>query len=290
MTELDVFNELQKLGFKSGDRLVFDGNILSFQRIEEEPPVISFYNCDFTKGQLDEIQKNPDVLLDHVAASAQEDPEAWREEYRKKQAAGVMYECLRCSGKWEFGKHLFNSEKERYREVPQEPATHNSVSEYNSSQWWCKELESIWCAPLGSAITMDMKRAAKVAIDLMKLVDATQSEVTQQPEDAIPQPVIPHVKERALYWAQRAAGTNEVWQVRERDNTWTDRAFEPSWHPTFTYRVKPKTVTYYFALMSSSMRCPLAICFMEKEPIMSYAKNNGLTIIGGIEEREVSIE
>ena len=60
MSELKVFNELQKLGFKSGDRIIFDGNILSFKKIEEEPPSISFYNCDFTKEQLTEIQKNPD--------------------------------------------------------------------------------------------------------------------------------------------------------------------------------------------------------------------------------------
>jgi hypothetical protein len=40
-----------------------------------------------------------------------------------------------------------------------------TASDYSADQWWFKELESLFVAPLGSAITADMKRAAKVAMD-----------------------------------------------------------------------------------------------------------------------------
>ena len=64
-----------------------------------------------------------------------------------------------------------------------------------------------------------------------------------------PQPVIPHAAERALWKAQRAAGTNDVWQKRPKivGIDWADirhdLMFEPGWDPEFEYRVKPTKLT-----------------------------------------------
>ncbi len=59
--------------------------------------------------------------IERVAAMA--DPEAWRDEYRKKQAAGVKYEYLVHTNMWEDGIQTFCLDKGRYREVI-EPIPH----------------------------------------------------------------------------------------------------------------------------------------------------------------------
>ena len=162
----------------------------------------------------------------------EEDPEAWREEYRKKQAAGVLYEKLNLSQYRDFwvpGRYNFFSNKERYREVKQ------PQNEYSST---------------------------------------------------------PHAKERALYWSQRAEGTNEVWQEVNKFGVTFDIPVdkEPDWYPGTIYRVKPKTVTYYFCLARRYDNIITSRLNIDKERLIESLKTCGYTIIGDIESREVEIE
>lgn len=220
------------------------------------------------------------------------DPEAWREEYRKKQAAGVRFEN-RCGYFWQEGNWNFEGNKEDYREVQEYPVT------------------------------------PKVA--------ATGIE---------PTPPTPHAAERALWKAQREAGTNEVWQVLSGNGVADIRVdVEPNWHPDFIYRVKPmkltariirrefyprmaqpaclvqnwefagtreeyraecekygyvvlseikevvekpKTVKYYMAMVKyPNGGCLTSWVEYNKEKIITDAKCYACTIIGDIEEREV---
>ena len=122
----------------------------------------------------DEAVKIRQIILDALHAyGKEEDPEAWREENLKKQAAGVRFEFLPSySTRWERGDSWsFLESKERYREVPQQP----------------------------------------------------------------------HAAERALWKAQREAGTNEVWQAG-LNGEWISFPvdMEPGWDPDFVYRPKPK--------------------------------------------------
>ena len=150
------------------------------------------------------------------------DPEAWREEYRKKQAAGVKFQ-RKSLGEWKDAMKLFDFSwtKESYREAPG-------------------------------------------------------------------QPTIPHAAERALYWKQRAEGTNEDWQYSNlRQDGWVDVMGEPAWMPHNKYRPKPKTRTVYFALAkyeggrfgSWSREC--------KDRLVKDIEHSGYIIIGDIEEREI---
>ncbi len=60
-----------------------------------------------------------------------------------------------------------------------------------------------------------------------------------------PIPPTPHAAERALWKAQREAGTNEVWQFMGIGNVWLDCAEckEPEWLVACQYRVKPMKLT-----------------------------------------------
>ena len=165
------------------------------------------------------------LTVERLVWPPKENPEAWREEYRKKQAAGVKFDSMSPNGKWHKGDNWsFADTKECYREVPQ--------------------------------------------------------------------PTIPHAKERALYWSQRAAGTNEVWQVAQGDECFADIAVdqEPQWQIACQYRVKPKTVTYYFCLMKFNS-CGLyeAKVFSSVEHAQNYEHAHQCTIIGDIESREVEV-
>lgn len=120
------------------------------------------------------------------------DPEAWREDNRKKQAAGVRFEKLWYDGFWRKGECDFTGKKEDYREVPQETSI-----------------------------------ADKLAFT----------------ENNEPTPPTPHAAERALWKAQREAGTNEVWQEILPSGTIMDIVGPPAWAPRCTYRVKPMKLT-----------------------------------------------
>ncbi len=106
----------------------------------------------------------------------------------------------------------------------------------------------------------------------------------------------PHTKERALYWSQRAAGTNEIWQEVHESQVgvlpWEDIPIniQPQWRTWHLYRVKPKTVMYYFALMRyESCKKISAIHFLSIDEARVYAKEYICTIIGDIETREVEV-
>ena len=154
------------------------------------------------------------ILKEIFQTEQKVDPEAWREECLKKQAAGVRFEFLPSySTVWEEGDGWsFLESKERYREVPQEV----SASECQ------KALEH-----------------------LAKIYSASNSGSTQL------NPPTPHAVERALWKAQREAGTNEVWQQDSAviPNAWLDFPIdiEPAWRPDCKYRVKPMKLTALIA-------------------------------------------
>lgn len=217
-----------------------------------------------------------------------EDPEAWREEYLKRQAAGVKFQRKSC-GEWLHPINMFDfsGKKEDYREVPQEV----SGAEYARAE--------------------------------------------------------PHAAERALWKAQRDAGTNEVWQghpdlIGGHEEHWYDYDIneEPEWVPDFRYRVKPmkltakivrrgvyktsyywqftgtreeyraecekygyaivseitevvekpKTVKYYLCLLKSAdCETPCSYANLSKERMIEFAAQQKYTIIGDIETREVEV-
>lgn len=220
-------------------------------------------------------------MCDRVANESnavKEDPEAWRERNRQRQAAGVKFEW-RNEGIWRRGYKgsIFTFDiggEEDYREVPQ---------------------------------------------------------------------LLPHAAERALWKAQREAGTNEVWQWKYFDGAWIDIDLEPRWTEKEEYRVKPtkltaricmvgkaypmsyigqdwqftgtreeyhaecekygyavvseikevdkpKTVKRYMAMLKYKTDPPFSCVMDSCHTITLYATRKGYNIIGNIEEREVPIE
>ncbi len=234
------------------------------------------------------------------------DPEAWREENRKKQAAGVRFEHKDVIGNWGLSTWDFCGRKEDYREVPQEV----SASECQKA---LEHLAKTYSADKGTA----------------------------QLNPTIP----PHAAERALYWAQRVAGTNEMWQEKGLEGThgWIDWHVdaEPAWDPECEYRVKPmkltasivrrkelpfdpfklqvqdweftgtreeyraecekygyvvvseikevkpKTVKYYFALIRNKFGAVDSLAASSMISFNRIAEKNSYIIIGDIEEREI---
>lgn len=135
------------------------------------------------------------------------DPEAWREENLAKQAAGVKFEKISAFDKtvWVNGRWFFDGNKEDYREVPQE------VSGADYARATLEHIAKTYCADKGMA------------------------QLT---------PPTPPAAERALWKAQREAGTNEVWQIFSRlSKTWCDLVNEPKWYSDTEYRVKPMKLT-----------------------------------------------
>ena len=108
-------------------------------------------------------------------------------------------------------------------------------------------------------------------------------EVQEAPKPTIP----PHAKERALYWSQQVAGTNEVWQEKDLNNEdeWGDlpMGVDPAWSPECMYRVKPKTVT------CCTVNIELDPIRFEDKQALENCLNNFFTIIGNIEIREVEV-
>lgn len=104
-------------------------------------------------------------------------------------------------------------------------------------------------------------------------------------------PTPPHAAERALYWKQRAEGTNEDWQYNNMGDVWIDILGEPRWLPCCKYRPKPKTRTVYFALVRYQS-CGLLVGLVNdsKEDIVTDSKVSMFKIIGAIEQREVECD
>lgn len=104
--------------------------------------------------------------------------------------------------------------------------------------------------------------------------------------------VTEHIAERALYWAQRAAGTNEVWRLRGITGGWVDisNAREPGWAPEYLYETKPRTVKYWMVMLRYNKQGAFsAHLFDSTKDASDYAIRHNCTIIGNIEEREVEV-
>ena len=118
-----------------------------------------------------------------------------------------------------------------------------------------------------------------------------EEEPDEEPKKQI---LIHHIPERKLWLAQREAGTNEQWQFKYyRDEKWNDVVAiteEPAWNKDVEYRVKPKTVKYYFCVIKR--KDGSSGVFGQhgtREELESSATFGGATIIGNIEERDVEV-
>ena len=102
--------------------------------------------------------------------------------------------------------------------------------------------------------------------------------------------LIHHIPERKLWLTQREAGTNEQWQRQvEGCSDWVDllNDVEPRWYEHHKYRVKPKTVKYYFCLCRRKNGDIVSMSRTSKDRL-KYAVGDA-TIIGNIEERDVEV-
>lgn len=246
-------------------------------------------------------------MVKEVEALHLKNPESWREEYRKKQAAGVKFEKLWYDGFWHKGECDFTGKKEEYREVPQKDVS---------------ESFDIGASLIRPAVVADGRNAT--ADDLRRGADILNGLRSGKP-------TTPHAAERALWKAQREAGTNEIWQeIYEIGTVITTYPVdkEPAWDPNFTYRVKPMKLTavivrkgrnwngiqdweftgtreeyraecdkYGYLVLSEIKEVKpkmvknysvlVRLEFPTIEAANDYVKDYGMDIIGDIEEREI---
>lgn len=237
------------------------------------------------------------------------DDEAWREEYRAKQTAGVKFERCWMDGTWHFGVYNFNGPQKDYRiatgQVSKIPHAAEVESHRQTSYWihslkavldkcekkegdpeaWREEYRKKQAAGVKFEVKLDGRRWHKTwcAFDCNK---ECYREVQEAPK---PEPTIPHAAERALYWKQRAEGTNEDWQFADKEGNWVDVVGGPVWIPNCKYRVKPKTRTVYFAIITGATDIVTCTVMWKEGDIQEYVLKNGLKIIGPIEQREVEV-
>ena len=173
------------------------------------------------------------------------DPEAWREECRKKQAAGVKFQRKSC-GEWldPINMFDFSGNKEDYREVPQDDLNLKPTGD----RWYEMQIEQPAIGVISGFNKWDRALTEKEISDLfsgkVRPEDIPQEAPKIKEIGIEPQPAPPHAAERALWKAQREAGTNEVWQeFYPKGTIVTLSNHEPDWRPDCEYRVKPMKLT-----------------------------------------------
>lgn len=172
-------------------------------------------------------------------AEQKTDPEAWREENIKKQAAGVKFEKIGQGGLvWlPYVGGFENGIKEDYREVPQEVQKEGDmrIPEASEIRKWADRYYSLWCF-----VENSLPRDA--SSDTFDIFRGYARQVNDEIYGVTDKAKEPHAAERALWKAQREAGTNDVWQFYTYANYWQDIAegAEPLWREGTEYRVKPK--------------------------------------------------
>ncbi len=139
------------------------------------------------------------------------------------------------------------------------------------------------------------KRSAQPKADPDSFFEFSGNKEDYREAQEAPKPTIPHLAERKLWLAQREAGTNEIWRYtpKHRLCCWIDMPVdkEPSWDVECVYEVKPKTVTYYFALMvHSNAKTIASFTFDNRNDLVKFCDRCNYTIIGNIETREVLID
>ncbi len=229
------------------------------------------WNADLGSAITHDMKRAAKVAINmvkEVEALHLKNTEAWREDYRirrwadryyslKKQAAGVRFEN-RAGIFWQSGTWNFGGNKEDYREVPQEP-------EVNVE--WCFVENSLPKGASSDAFDIFRSYAYQVNEEIYGIQDAVKETHVDHKESGVEvqeatKQTIPHAAERALWKAQREAGTNEVWQwayVDDPKKIWTDIRVDhtPTWQRIFIYRVKPTKLT-------------ARICMVGKAYPMSY--------------------
>lgn len=135
------------------------------------------------------------------------DPEAWRDEYRKKQAAGVKFQN-RCGCFWQEGNWNFEGNKEDYREVPQEVQKEGDmrISEASEIRKWADRYYSLWCF-----VENSLPRDA--SSDTFDIFRGYARQVNDEIYGVTDKAKEPHAAERAL-WAGKIvkrASNNNYW-------------------------------------------------------------------------------
>lgn len=97
-----------------------------------------------------------------------------------------------------------------------------------------------------------------------------------------------HAAERALWKAQREAGTNEVWQGKgiKIVTDWfeLDAVAEPPWHPDFTYRVKPMKLTAKIVRWAYGSKVQDWEFYGTPEEYRAECEKYGYAVVGEIKE------
>jgi len=98
----------------------------------------------------------------------------------------------------------------------------------------------------------------------------------------------PHAAERALWKAQREAGTNEVWQWKYFDGAWIDIDLEPRWTEKEEYRVKPTKLTARICMVGKAY--PMSYIGQDwqftgtREEYHAECEKYGYAVVGEIKE------
>ena len=236
-----------------GNSWKFDGNKEYYREVPLEQPaigVISSFNkwdraltekeiSDLFSGKVrpedipQEVQKEGDMRI----------PEASREVLKQWQAKGLKFNVRGVAVKFtaeftDIGKNIYT--------ISEQPIP-ESVTIEQAQAMWEQGLMLEFDGNFGWDLAADgfdwngIYRGAQLLARL------------RIPAQPIPEkllevsPPTPHAAERALWKAQREAGTNEVWQCCAQTNVrnWVDldTKYEPNWVPGCVYRVKPMRLT-----------------------------------------------
>ena len=179
-----------------------------------------------------EVQKEGDMRI----------PEASREVLKQWQRSRLKFTY---DGSSTEGGLIFDRDSDRYS-IPKQP-TPSGMSVETVEAMWRQGLMLEFDGNFGWDLAADgfdwngIYRGAQLLARL------------RIPAQPIPEkllevsPPTPHAAERALWKAQREAGTNEVWQCCAQTNVrnWVDldTKYEPNWVPGCVYRVKPMRLT-----------------------------------------------
>ena len=196
---------------------------------------------------------------------------AGREILKKWQEMGVKFLWLDQHGCFTFEYHA------KDYSIPEQPVPKCALR----SQLWLTDLKGLTVEYKGTPIGEVVIPSQPIPKELLEIEDPKKDILIHHPE------------ERMLWLQQRIAGTNEVWQKLFRNSgEWIDInvEYDPTWSSDYEYRVKPKTVKYYFCVIR---RKDGSIGVFgqpgTKEELESSATFGGATIIGNIEERDVEV-
>ena len=224
--------------------------------------------------------------------AVKEDPEAWRERNRQRQAAGVKFEW-RNEGIWRRGYKgsIFTFDiggEEDYREVQE--AAEDAVE----IRKWADRYYSLWCA-------IENNRAFALSPESLEIYRRYAEEVNIEfyGKQEVPQP-IPHAAERALPKPTKLTARiarcgihhgyikTQDWEFYGTPEEYRAECEKYGYAVVSEItEVKPETVKYYFALIRNKFGAVDSLAASSMISFNRIAEKNSYIIIGNIEEREI---